>query len=515
MRVVTAAEMRTLDQTAINTYDIPGIVLMENAGLQVVKLLQNILNGVTGKEIAIFVGKGNNGGDGMVVARHLFNRGAKVKVGLLVPPEEMSGDAGVNMRVWQNMGQPVSFLFKEEELACFLTVNTALIVDAIFGTGFKGKALGVPAGCIEVINAGGKPVVAVDIPSGLEADTGQVHGPCVKAAHTVTFALPKLGLVLDPGINYTGKLHVVDISIPSFLLEKEDLKRRLITEKMVQSWLPPRPLGMHKGDCGRVLVVAGSRGMTGAACMTAESAARVGAGLVILAVPASVQPVVAGKLTEVMTVALPETKEQTLSQTAREEILSLLERSDVLALGPGISTHPETVALVRQLIKALPVPGVIDADGLNALVGCPELFAQSPAPLIITPHPGELARLLELSISQVQTQRLSVAEKAAALWKVVVVLKGAGTVIAAPDGETYINPTGNPGMATGGMGDVLTGVITGFLAQGMDLAKATAAGAFIHGLTADRLASEKGIRGLLAGDVMAALPKIIKMLEKE
>ena len=515
MRVVTAEEMRTLDQTAINTYGIPGIVLMENAGLQVVNLLQNILDDVTGKEIVIFVGKGNNGGDGLVIARHLFNRGAKVKVGLVVPPEEMSGDAGVNLRIWQNMGQPVVFLFKEKELACFLTVNTALIVDAIFGTGFKGKATGVPAGCIEVINASGKPVVAVDIPSGLEADTGQVHGPCVKAAHTVTFALPKLGLVLDPGINYTGKLHVVDISIPSFLLEKEDLKRKLTTKKTVQSWLSPRPLGIHKGDCGRVLVVAGSRGMTGAACMTAESAVRAGAGLVTLAVPASVQPVVAGKLTEVMTVALPETKEQTLSQTAREEILSLLERSDVLALGPGISTHPETVNLVRQLIKALPVPGVIDADGLNALVGCPELLAQSPTPLIITPHPGELARLLELSVSQVQARRLLSAEKAAALWKIVVVLKGAGTVIAAPDGETYLNSTGNPGMATGGMGDVLTGVIAGFLAQGVNLIQAAAAGVFIHGLAADRLAAEKGMRGLLAGDVIAALPKIIKMLEQE
>lgn len=515
MRVVTAAEMRTLDQTAIKTYDIPGIVLMENAGLQVVNLLQNILADVTGKEIAIFVGKGNNGGDGLVIARHLFNRGAKVKVGLLVPPEEMSGDAGVNMRIWQKMGQLVSFLFKEEELTGFLTVNTALIVDAIFGTGFKGKATGVPASCIEVINTSGKPVVAVDIPSGLEADTAQVHGPCVKAAHTVTFALPKLGLVLDPGINYTGKLHVVDISIPPFLLEREDLKRRLTTKKMVKSWFSPRSLGVHKGDCGRVLVVAGSRGMTGAACMTAESAARVGAGLVTLAVPASVQPVVAGKLTEVMTVALPETKEQTLSQTAREEILSLLERSDVLALGPGISTHPETVSLVCQLIKTLPVPGVIDADGLNALIGCPELFAQSPSPLIITPHPGELARLLELSISLVQAQRLLMAEKAAALWKAVVVLKGAGTVIASPDEETYINSTGNPGMATGGMGDVLTGVITGLLAQGMNLVKAAAAGVFIHGLAADRLAAEKGMRGLLAGDVITVLPEIIKMLEKE
>jgi NAD(P)H-hydrate epimerase len=488
---------------------------MENAGLQVVNLLQNILDEVTGKEIAIFIGKGNNGGDGLVIARHLFNRGAKVKVGLLVPPEEMSGDAGVNLRIWQKMGQPVTFLFKEKELACFLTECTALIVDAIFGTGFKGKATGIPAGCIEAINASGKPVVAVDIPSGLEADTGQVHGPGVKAAHTVTFALPKLGLVLDPGINYTGKLHVVDISIPSFLLEKEDLKRKLTTRKAVKDWLPLRPLGMHKGNCGRVLVVAGSRGMTGAACMTAESAARVGAGLVTLAVPASVQSVVAGKLTEVMTVALPETKEQTLSQTAREEILSLLERSDVLALGPGISTHPETVNLVRQLIKALPVPGVIDADGLNALVGCPELFTQSPTPLIITPHPGELARLLELSVSQVQAQRLKVAEEAAALWKIVVVLKGAGTFIAAPNGETYLNSTGNPGMATGGMGDVLTGVIAGLLAQGVNLTEAAAAGVFIHGLAADGLAAEKGMRGLLAGDVIAALPQTIRMLEKE
>ena len=515
MRVVTGAQMRELDRAAMEDYGIPGLVLMENAGLAVVRVVRQILGDLAGRRVAVFAGKGNNGGDGLVVARHLFNAGAEVKVLLLARPEEITGDAAVNLSIWQKMGQPVYPVVSGEDLNAvrLFLVGTACVVDAIFGTGFKGAAREPAAGVIEAINASGKPVVAVDIPSGLEADTGQVHGPCVRAANTVTFALPKLGLVQEPGRSHVGELHVADISIPAFLLEGGSPGRYLITEKMVREWLPPRPAWAHKGSCGRVLVVAGSRGMSGAACLTALGAARAGAGLVTLAVPGQLQDVVAVKLTEVMTVGLPGTREGTLARSARAEILNLLERNDVLAIGPGLSRHLETVALVRELLPALKVPCVIDADGLNALAGDAQILKRISVPAVVTPHEGEMARLLGHPPEEIRSRRLAVVEEAAGAWGVVTLLKGAATLVSSPEGITYINSTGNPGMATGGSGDVLTGLIAGLLAQGLDAARAAAAGAFLHGLAGDMAARERGMRGLLAGDILEMLPPAMARVE--
>lgn len=515
MRVVTAAQMRELDRAAMDEYGIPGLVLMENAGLAVVRVLREMLGGFANRRVAIFAGKGNNGGDGLVVARHLFNAGAEVKLLLLARPEEITGDAGVNLAVWRKMGQPVYTVASGEDLNAvrLFLVGADAVVDAIFGTGFHGTAREPAAGVIETINAGGRPVVAVDIPSGLEADTGQVHGPCVRAAHTVTFALPKLGLVQEPGRSHTGVLHVMDISIPSLLLEPGAPGRYLITAAMVRGWLPARPAWAHKGDCGRVLVLAGSRGMAGAACLTALGAARAGAGLTVLAVPAGIQDVVAGKLTEMITAGLPQTNECTLARDARREILARLENAGALALGPGLSRHLETVALVRELLPALRLPGVIDADGLNALAGDTGLLGRVRAPLVLTPHPGEMARLIGRTTAEIQAGRLKAAEEAAAAYGKVVLLKGAATLIASPDGFTYINPSGNPGMATGGSGDVLTGVIAALLARGLDAARAAAAGAYLHGLAGDLAAREKGMYGLLAGDIVDQLPAAIARVQ--
>ncbi|SHE44102.1 NAD(P)H-hydrate epimerase [Desulfofundulus australicus DSM 11792] len=515
MRVVTGGQMRDLDRAAMEEYGIPGLVLMENAGLAVVQVVRQLLGDVAGKRVAVFAGKGNNGGDGLVVARHLFNAGAEVKVLLLARPEEITGDAAVNLAIWQKMGQPVYPVVRGEDLNAvrLFLVGAHAVVDAIFGTGFKGAAREPAAGVIDAINASGKPVVAVDIPSGVEADTGQVHGPCVRATHTVTFALPKLGLVQEPGRSHVGELHVADISIPSFLLENGAPGRYLVTEKMVRDWLPPRPAWAHKGSCGRVLVVAGSRGMTGAACLAALGAARAGAGLVTLAVPAELQDVVAVKLTEIMTVGLPGTGEGTLARSARNEILDLVEKADVLAIGPGLSRHLETVALIRELLPAVRVPCVIDADGLNALAGDVQILSRISAPAIITPHEGEMARLLGCPPGEISSRRLKVAEEAAGNWGVVTLLKGAATLIACPGGTTYINPTGNPGLATGGSGDVLTGVIAGLLAQGMDAPRAAAAGAYLHGLAGDMAAREKGMRGFLAGDILELLPEAMARVE--
>ncbi|MDD4168756.1 MAG: NAD(P)H-hydrate dehydratase [Desulfotomaculaceae bacterium] len=508
MRVVTAAEMKKLDQLTIEEYGVPGLVLMENAGRQVVEVIRQVLGNVRGKVVTVFVGKGNNGGDGFVIARHLSNMGAEVKVLALADVKEIKGDAAVNLEIWQKMGQGVYSLHQIDgiNIVRLVLMNTDLIVDAIYGTGFHGKMRERVGRIVEVLNGSGKPIVAVDIPSGLEADTGRAHGPCIQAAHTVTFALPKLGLILEPGADYAGELHVADISIPPALIEKEAPQHYLITAELVKEWLPPRPSAAHKGSFGRVLVVAGSRGMTGAAYLVGESALRSGAGLITVAVPESLHDIMESKLSEVMTIPLPDTGNGSLSRSARQSILTLLESAGVLALGPGISTLPEVVAMVRELLPSVRVPCVLDADALNALAGEVEIMRKVQAPVIITPHPGEMARLMNITTTEIQENRLSVAEKAAVTWNVITLLKGARTVVAAPNGAIYINPTGNPGMATGGSGDVLTGVIASLIAQGLEPVQAASAGAFIHGLAGDLSAKEKGMIGLTAGDIISNLP---------
>lgn len=514
MRVVTAEEMKALDTAAIEEYGIPGLVLMENAGRQVVEVIRQVLGEVRDKVITIFIGKGNNGGDGLVIARHLLNMGAEVKVLALANVEEITGDAAVNLEIWRKMGQKIYSLHHGDgiNIVRLVLMNTDLIVDAIYGTGFRGK-IGEKVGrIIEVLNGSGKPIVAVDIPSGLEADTGRVNGPCIQATHTVTFGLPKLGLILEPGADYAGQLHIADISIPTVLVDKAAPQRYLITAQLVKEWLPSRPTNAHKGNFGRVLVVAGSRGMTGAACLAGEGALRAGAGLVTVAVPETLHDIMEAKLTEVMTTPLPDTGKGSLSRGARQRILSLLEGADVLAIGPGLSTVPEVVTMVRELLPSVRIPCVLDADALNALAGDGDILRKVQAPVVITPHPGEMARLMGITAQEIQGDRLTVTSKAATTWNVVVLLKGARTVVAAPNGAIYLNPTGNPGMATGGSGDVLTGAVAALIAQGLDPARAAAAGAYIHGLAGDLAAREKGMTGLIAGDIVSALPAATREL---
>ncbi|NLI13254.1 NAD(P)H-hydrate dehydratase [Pelotomaculum propionicicum] len=514
MRVVTAGEMRALDKAAIEEYGISGLVLMENAGHQAVQLVRDVLGEVRGKVVTIFIGKGNNGGDGLVMARHLLNMGAEVKVLSMVNLEEISGDAAVNLDIWRKMEQKVFSLHHGDgiNIVKLVLMNTDLIVDAIYGTGFKGAIAEKVGRVIELLNGSGKPVLAVDIPSGLEADTGRVNGVCIRADYTVTFGLPKLGLMLEPGADFTGKLTVADISIPAVLVEKIAPPRFITTAELVREWLPSRPSLAHKGDFGRVLVVAGSRGMTGAACLTGESALRAGAGLVTVAVPETLHEIMEEKLTEVMTSPLPDTGKGSLSRGARQRILSLLENTDVLAIGPGLSQAGEVVTLVRELLPHVRIPCVLDADALNALAGSGDILRKVQAPVVITPHPGEMGRLLGVSPKEIQKDRIAAAVQASEKWGVTALLKGARTVIAAPDGAIFINPTGNPGMATAGSGDVLTGVVAALIAQGMETARAAAAGAYIHGLAGDLAAGEKGMMGLVAGDIMSALPAATREL---
>lgn len=516
MRLVTADEMGTIDRLAINEFGIPGLVLMENAGLRVVEVATGVLGDPAGKRVVVFAGKGNNGGDGFVAARHLSNKGAEVQVFLAAEQDKVAGDALVNLNIWKKMGQKVFSLTKSNNinLVRLALMNADLVVDALYGTGFKGTIQKPVAPIIEAVNTCGKPVLAVDIPSGLEADTGRVNGPCVRAHHTVTFALAKIGLVLPSTRRYVGRLHVVDISIPAALLADNPARRYYLTEPLVGKWWLRREGLEHKGNFGRVLLIAGSRGMSGAAVLAAQAAARSGAGLVTLGVPAGIHDIVESKLTEVMTFPLPETEKGILSRAALDEIIDRAGKSDAMVLGPGLGGGSETRSLVRELLLKIEKPCVLDADGLNAMAGRTELFRLVKSNLVVTPHPGEMARLCGLSTDQVQNNRLETAAQKASEWNAVVVLKGSGTVVAGPDGSMYINGTGNPGMATGGTGDALTGLVAGLLAQGMTDLCAAAAGVYLHGMAGDAAAREKGMAGMLAGDLLDHLPHVIRELEQ-
>jgi len=512
LRIVTAAEMRNLDQAAIGQLGIPGVVLMENAGLGVVQVVEKILGDVRGRKVLVLAGKGNNGGDGFVVARHLLNMGAEVKVLLLAEADQISGDARINLDILQKMGLKIYSAVNANSLNIvkIAVMYTDLIIDAIYGTGFTGAVSEHAGNIIAMANESGKPIVAVDIPSGVEADSGRVNGPCIRASHTVTFGLPKLGLILEPGAGCCGDLTVADISIPEGLIDRFNIKRFLITGEMVRSWLPARSPESHKGSFGRVVVLGGSEGLTGAAALAAEGALRAGAGLVTLGVPKSLNGIMEVKLTEVMTKPLPETDGKSLSREAQQDIEEMLAGADVAAIGPGLSRNPSTIQLVQELLPNLKIPAVIDADGLNALAWKVEVLQQVQAPLVLTPHPGEMARLIGKTIEEVQANRLETAGEAAREWQKVVVLKGARTVIACPDGSLYINTTGNPGMATGGTGDVLTGIIAGLIAQGLTPQQAAVAGVYLHGAAGDYIKARKGMMALVAGDLLEGLAAVTR-----
>lgn len=515
MKLVTADEMRALDQKAIKEYGIPGIVLMENAALAVMKVIREVLGDLPGKKITVFAGKGNNGGDGFAISRHLINNGAEVKVMLLGNPEEVSGDAKTNLDILYRLGNKIFPVVNPNSLNIVKVAlgYSDLVVDAVFGTGFRGTMDQHASNIIELLNSTkGKPVIAVDVPSGLESNTGKINGACVKATHTVTFGLPKLGQVLQPGYEYCGDLRVVDISLPTEAVEQVKSNHHLITKNMIYKKLPQRPAWGHKGTFGKVLVIGGSEGLTGAAALASMSALRAGAGLVTLGLPESLNGLMEMKLTEVMTQPLPETKEKTLDLLALEEIKQLLNSCQALALGPGLSNHSRTGELVRGILKDAELPLVLDADGLNAIVSHTELFANYKGDLVLTPHPGEMARLLGIEITEVQNNRLSIAIDAAREWKSVVVLKGNRTLIATPEGKVFVNVTGNPGMGTGGTGDVLTGIIGGLMAQGLNAEDAAVTGVYIHGLAGDLAAGQKGVISMIAGDLLETLPGVIKEL---
>jgi len=483
---------------------------MENAGLAVVAAVEEKARELGGEPtIVVVAGKGNNGGDGLVTARHLHNHGHDVTVQLLARGDELKGSAAVNFTAARNYGVPINEDCSADELAVALA-GADLVVDAVLGTGVSGEVRGKAREATEAINAADGPVVAVDLPSGVDADTGALCGVAVRADLTVTFGLPKVGNVVFPGAAHCGELRVADITLPPDRLADSTIATNLITPEYAAACLPPRWPDMHKGDAGRLLIVAGSRGFTGAAAMAALGALRAGAGLVYLAVPESLNAILETKCTEAITLPLPETAAGSLALAAAETLVPFAEQCDAVAVGPGLSRNSETAKLVRRLVAELDRPLVLDADGLNCLADTgPELLAEARGPVVITPHPGELSRLLGTSVEDLQADRLGVARRAAAQFKAVVLLKGAGTIIARPDAEAWINRTGSSALASGGTGDVLTGMIGAFASGGARVEEAAIAGAYYHGLAGELAAEALNERTVIASDLLNSLPKAL------
>ena len=509
MKLVTASQMQELDRRTIEECGIPGIVLMENAGRGAAELLVRYFPEARTGSVAILTGGGNNGGDGLVIARYLKNWGIQVKVYLVSSIDEVKGDAATNLQIWLAMGgELVEVVFKGDFAGIKKEFPKAsLMVDAIFGTGLHSEVKGFLKDTISFVNSLPQPVMAVDIPSGLDATTGKVLGEAIRADLTVTFGLAKIGQVIEPGVSHVGQLEIIDIGIPRHLIPEAAIKTYLLgPDELDMSLLDPRPAQSHKGDYGHLFVLAGSPGKTGAASMVCSGAMRIGAGLVTLGIPAGLNPILEAKLTEAMTAPLPDAGSGYLTADAVERIYQLLEGKTALALGPGISTESPVQEVIVKLIPETTLPLVIDADGITALLSRLEILKQCKGSVILTPHPGEMARLAGITTQEVQTDRIGVAKSCAASYNAIVVLKGNRTVIATPDQEVYINPTGNPGMASGGTGDVLTGMIGGLLAQGLPPLEAAKWGVYVHGLAGDMAAQAIGEIPLIASDIIDYLP---------
>uniref|UniRef100_A0A7V4G7E4 Bifunctional NAD(P)H-hydrate repair enzyme n=1 Tax=Desulfobacca acetoxidans TaxID=60893 RepID=A0A7V4G7E4_9BACT len=515
MKLVTASEMRELDRRTIQDLGVPSLVLMENAGRGTYQVIRREFPHLAGP-VAVLAGRGNNGGDGFVVARYLANAGIPVMVFLLAARDQVQGDARVNFQILQGMGVEVAEVITEAHLnhLCQHLTQARLVVDALLGTGLNSPVRGLMAQTINRLNQLAVPRVSVDIPSGLSADTGKPLGVCVEAQVTVTYGFPKLGQILPPGRDLVGRLWLVDISIPPALAQA--LKTELAEVGEMRGLLPHRPRESHKGTYGHLVVVAGSEGKTGAAVLAAEGGLRTGAGLVTAAVPAGLNDILEVKLTEAMTLPLPEAQGvRALGAAASGPLKEFLAGKTAVALGPGLGTHPETQELVRALVRECPLPLVIDADGVNALAGHLEVLHHAPGPRILTPHPGEMARLLGVSPRDIQDRRLEVARETALAHGIYLILKGAQTVVAGPQGHVSVNPSGNPALASGGTGDVLTGLVGGYLAQRLSPWDAARLGVYLHGLAADYLVANFGPHGHAAGDLLQIFPELLAEFTQE
>jgi hydroxyethylthiazole kinase-like uncharacterized protein yjeF len=519
MKIVTGAEMRRIDEATISRF-VTGVTLMERAGQRVFERIEAMFPSIESLTVSIVLGRGNNAGDGLVVARLLAEKGAKVILHYVRPVEEFSPDAAKNLARIASLreGAKVVEVFLHlagwQELARKALEDSDLIVDALLGTGLN-KAVGEEyAAVIEVINESDMPILAVDVPSGVNADTGEIMGSAVVADATVTMGLPKIGCLFYPGKGCVGDLAVGDIGIPDEVIEEQAVRCEALDLERALEDYPLREPTAHKFACGSLLVVAGSRRYSGAAVLTAVSALKTGCGIVYCAGPESIRTVVQGAAPEVIFVSLPETASGALSSVGAHKVLDEI-RYDALAIGPGLTTEAEPVKLVRSLIERCPKPVLIDADGINALAGrfADAVRASKVKEIIVTPHSGELKRLVGESAPELPALRIEWLRELVRDTGVTVVHKGAPTVVVNPDGGAGVSVHGHPGQATAGSGDVLSGAIAGFLAQGVGAARAARLGVYLHARAAEIAALDTGERGMVAGDCMRALSVALKELE--
>jgi ADP-dependent NAD(P)H-hydrate dehydratase / NAD(P)H-hydrate epimerase len=508
MIVLAPDRMRKYDEYAIDTWGIPSAVLMENAGRSTYRLMKERYLSGRGR-VAILCGKGNNGGDGFVIARYALRDGLETDVFLSGDPSGVRGDAQLNMELFKALGGKVTVVEDGITLDDRLRASD-IVVDALFGTGLAKEVTGIEKAMIEAINRSGKAVIAVDIPSGLDGLKGVPLGVAVNATHTYTYGYPKIGLLLHPGLAYRGRMTVVDISLPTSAEKNIGTDGHLVDGSLIRQFFRQRPPDGHKGVFGHVGVIAGSTGKTGAAVLTALGALRIGAGLVTLATAATVNAITATKLTEAMTFPVADHGKGFLIGASYGELESFVRDKDVVVIGPGLGRDEETMDLVRRLFVETDKPFIIDADGIVAFAGHLELLKRKPGKTVLTPHPGEFGRLVDASPRDVNAGRIEEGRAFAVHHQMNLVLKGAPTVTFLPDGETFINPTGNAALAKGGTGDVLTGFIGGLAAQGYTLGEAALFGVYLHGYVADSWVEKGTDMDLLAGDLITGVGQAIR-----
>ncbi len=504
--IVTPDQMRELDRRTIEDLGMPGMVLMELAARGVMLEVEALLGGrVPGSKVLVFCGGGNNGGDGFAVARRLMNMNADPTVYLLAERSSLKGDALLNLEIYERLNGEVIEINDASQLAA-ISPEADVIVDALLGTGLRGAVDGNMAKAIDVINNHMAPVVSVDIPSGVDGGTGYIDGSAVQATTTATFGEIKAGLIMSPGLENAGRISRVDIQIPPTYAMEVDAHLYLIEPQDVFEMLPVRGRDAHKGDAGKVLVVAGSVGMSGAAQLAAKASLRAGAGLVKVATAAHAQEAVAGGDAEIMTIPLPDTAEGTIAPEADLTVQEAGAWADIEIIGPGLSLNEQTVEWVLGHVENLKKPTVIDADALNAIASKPELIANLSPDTVLTPHVGEFARMTGLSSDEIARDRINLVRKFATEWGLTLLLKGVPSIICGPRGTVYAVLAGNPGMATAGMGDVLTGTIGAMMAQGLDPVDATICATSVHGIAGDLASEEVGGHGMVASDVVERLP---------
>ncbi len=518
MKAVTGAQMGKIDKYSIEMMGIPGLLLMENAALQIVQHVERYfeLNTSLPEKVILVAGKGNNAGDAFAVARHLMIKGYKIIVYCLFDKAFLMGDARLNFDIIERLRADIRYIgenLNADEFGHEIS-KASLVIDGIFGTGFRGEAKGYIAEVINLINANSNYTLSIDIASGVEAATGKVSVSCIKAAKTVTFELPKIGQLIYPGADFTGELAVEAIGMPGESLDSVNINIFLTDFKMVKGIIPKRGSEANKGSCGKLAVITGSQGMAGSGCLASKAALRTGSGLVYIGAPKSMINIYQSVVPEAVGVGLVEYN-GVLGQNSIEGIVKLLDKCDTAVIGPGLSSNEYIFYILNSIADKVDIPIVLDADALNALSKNTGLFDRFKNEVVITPHPGEMARLTGLEIEYIQENRLEIAQKYSRLWGVTVVLKGAKTIVAHSSGKVYINPTGNSGMATAGSGDSLTGMIASLIGQGAGVFEAAVAGVYLHGLAGDIAAEEKGEYGVIASDIVENIPAAIKKVLKQ